>query len=91
MVSELPVPAILEGDLDAIAACLPALREAYVRQLEEAGFIDVRITDEKPYPTSFILSDPGVQEFVAAHPDHLDELTRFAASISGAHFEAVKA
>jgi len=91
MVSDEPVPAILEGNLDAVAACLPTFRETYLRQLSDAGFSDVRITEEKPYPTSFILGDAGVQEYLAEHPTETAQLTTFAGSIKGAHFEATKA
>ncbi len=44
-----------------------------------------------PDSTSFILSDPGVQEYIAEHPGDIAELTNFAGSIAGAHFEASKA
>jgi len=90
MVSEVPVPAVLEGDLDAVAACLPTYRERYLEEFRAAGFADVRITEEKPYPASYILSDAGVQEFLAAHPEERAGLERFAGSIAGAHFEATK-
>jgi len=90
MVSELPVPAILEGNLDAVAACLPTLRDTYLQQFRDAGFSDVRITDEKPYPVSFILEDAGVQGFFRENPSEIADLTRFAGSVSGAHFEATK-
>jgi arsenite methyltransferase len=91
MVSERPVPSVLEGNLDAIAACLPTFRETYLQQFRDAGFTDARITDEKPYPASFILQDPGVQEFLCAHPHEVDTITDFAESIAGGHFEATKA
>lgn len=90
MVSEVPVPSVLEHDLDAIAACLPTFRDAYLQEFRDAGFGDVRISGEKAYPMSYILEDPGVQAFVAEHPDAIGELTRFAGSIAGAHFEATK-
>jgi arsenite methyltransferase len=91
MVSDLPVPPVLEGNLDAIAACLPTLRQRYLDQLEGAGFADVRITAEKPYPASDILSDQGVQDFIAEHPGEASDLEAFASSIMGAHFEGTKA
>jgi ubiquinone/menaquinone biosynthesis C-methylase UbiE len=90
MVSELPVPAVLEGSVDAVAGCLPTLRDRYLDQFRAAGFADVRITDEKPYPVGYILEDPGVQSFMSSHPDQVEELTAFAGSIVGAHFEATK-
>jgi len=91
MVSDLPVPAVLEGNLDAVAACLPTYRERYIEQFRAAGFTDPRIAAETPYPASYILSDASVQEFLAAHPDQAGELAAFAGSIAGAHFEATKA
>ena len=91
MVSEHPVPSVLEGNLDAVAACLPTFRDTYLQQFRDAGFTDVRITDEKPYPSSFILEDAGVREFIQAHPGEAATLTAFAESIAGGHFEATKA
>jgi len=91
MVSEVPVPEVLEGDLDAVAACLPTHRARYLEEFRAAGFADVRITGEKPYPATYILSDAGVQEFLAAHPEERAHLEAFAGSIAGAHFEATKA
>lgn len=90
MVSDLPVPAVVAGSLDAVAGCLPTARADYMAQFAAAGFTDVRISDEKPYPASYILADPGVQAFIDAHADTRYELEAFAGSIYGAHFEALK-
>jgi len=90
MVSDLPVPGVLEGNLDAVSACLPTYRDHYLAQFREGGFEDARITKEKPYPASYILEDPGVQSYLAEHASHVEELTAFAGSIVGAHFEATK-
>jgi len=90
MVSDLPVPAVLEGNLDAVAACLPTFRDAYLGQFREAGFADVRITEEKPYPADYILGDEGVKAYIAGNSEHEAELVAFAGSILGAHFEATK-
>ena len=90
MVSDLPVPEVVAGSLDAVAACLPTARADYIAQFAAAGFADVRISDEKPYPASYILADPGVKAFIAMHQEARAELEAFAGSIYGAHFEAVK-
>ena len=90
MVSDLPVPAVVAGSLDAVAACLPTARSDYMAQFAAAGFTDVRISDEKPYPASYILADAGVKAFIATHADARAELEAFAGSIYGAHFEAIK-
>ena len=90
MVSEERVPEILAGNLDAVAACLPTFRDTYLDQFREAGFTDVRITAETPYPTGYILDDPGVRAHLEANPGVTESMERFAASISGAHFEATR-
>lgn len=90
MVSDLPVPEVLQGNVDAVAACLPTLREEYLDQFRAAGFPDTRITEEKPYPAGYILEDEGVRAYIAGHQENAAELTAFAGSILGAHFEAEK-
>jgi SAM-dependent methyltransferase len=90
MVSEHNVPGILQGNLDAVAACLPTQRSTYLGEFRSAGFQDARITEERPYPASYVLSDAGVQEFLDANEGSRAELEAFAGSISGAIFEATK-
>jgi len=90
MVSEVEVPTILQGNLDAVAACLPTYRDGYLDEFRSAGFADARITEEKPYPASYILADGGVQAFLAANEESRGDLEAFAGSISGAIFEATK-
>ncbi len=90
MVSDRETPEALQGNLDAVAMCLPVAREAYLEQFRAAGFADVRITEERKYPSEHVLGDPGVRAFLDAHPDARTELAAFADSIYGAHFEAVR-
>jgi SAM-dependent methyltransferase len=91
LVSERPAPAELAGNLDAIAACLPTPREAYLGAFRDAGFVEVRVLDEHPYPASAILGDPGVEAALAgASAETRAELDAFAASIRGIVLEARK-
>ena len=90
-VSDLPVPEVLRGALDAVAGCLPTQRSVYLEQFREAGFDDVRITADKPYPASYILDEAGVQAYLAEHAEERGTMEEFAASLAGAHFEATKA
>jgi SAM-dependent methyltransferase len=90
MVSEREIPAVLEGNLDAVAGCLPTFRARYLEEFRAAGFADVRITEEKLYPASYILADVGVQRFLEENRESRDELEAFAGSISGAIFEGSK-
>lgn len=90
MVSELPVPEVVQGSLDAVAGCLPTSRRRYVEEFEAAGFEEVTISQERPYPAEYILADPGVRAFVEANAGARSELEAFAASISGAVIEGRK-
>jgi len=91
MVSDVPVPPILAGSVDAAAGCLPTARDRYLEHFRASGFQDVRIVDERPYPPTYILADPGVRAFLDAHPDSAGGIEAFARSIRGAHFTATKA
>lgn len=90
MVSDLPVPSVVEGSLDAVAGCLPTAREDYLEEFRTAGFTDVRIADERPYPSSYILEDGAVQAFLREHAEAREALEAFASSIYGAHIEGRK-
>jgi len=90
MVSDQEIPSVLAGSLDAVAGCLPTFRAEYLAVFEKAGFTDVVISSETPYPMSYIMEDVGVVAFLAEHPGAAGDLERFAASISGAHFSATK-
>ncbi len=88
MVSDVPVPSLLSGNLDAVAACLPTLRASYVEEFRSAGFVDIVITRETPYPASYVMDDVGVRAHLAEHPEAESGLQHFADSIFGAVFEA---
>ena len=90
MVSDLDPPPALEGDLDAVAACLPIRRDVYLAQIEAAGFQDVRIVQESRYPADELLGDVGVRRVLDEHPELRPEVERFARGIYGAHFEGVR-
>lgn len=90
MVSEHPVPEVMAGSLDAVAGCLPTPRARYVDELRGAGFADARITDEKPYPSSYLLAEEEVKSFMDRHPESREELEAFAGSIHGAVLEGTK-
>ncbi|MBT8488786.1 MAG: arsenite methyltransferase [Gemmatimonadetes bacterium] len=90
LVSDVGVPAVVSGSLDAVAGCLPTFRDAYLDEYRGAGFEHVRIVDESPYPASYLMDDDGVRDYLADHPEHQAEVENFASSIAGAHFEARK-
>ena len=90
LVSDRPVPEELRENPEAVAACLPTFRETYLDAYRRAGFDDVSIAQETPYPTEYLLSDAGVQSFLTDRPELSEEVGAFAGSLVGAHFEASK-
>ncbi len=90
MVSDEPVPEGLTDNLDAVAGCLPTFRDDYLEEYRQAGFENVTIVRETPYPAEHLLGDEGVRAYLEGHPGHGEALRSFAASIAGAHFEARK-
>jgi len=90
MVSDKPVPEALQGDLEAVAGCLPTHEERYLDEIRSAGFANVRITSRSAYPSSHILDDAAVKAVLASRPALTSEVTAFAGAIFGAHFEADK-
>jgi arsenite methyltransferase len=90
MVSDREVPAVLHGNLDAVAACLPVARARYLNELRRAGFADARISSERRYPADYILADAGVRAFLEDHPEERAEMEAFAGSISGATLEGTR-
>lgn len=90
MVSDLGVPEVVAGSLDAVAGCLPTPRDVYQQEFRDAGFADVTISDEKPYPQGYLLQDEGVKTFLADHPEARPDLEAFAGSIFGAVITGVR-
>ena len=90
LVSSVEVPEALRGDVDALAGCLPTRRQSYLQQFRDAGFHDVRITEEHPYPADYILDTPMARELMSRHEEYAEELRSLAGAIAGAHFEATK-
>jgi arsenite methyltransferase len=91
LVSERAVPAVLAGNLDAVAACLPIPRERYLQAFVDAGFTGVEVVDDHAYPGDAILNDSGVQAALGSVSDTTRrELEAFAASIRGIVVQAFK-
>jgi SAM-dependent methyltransferase len=91
LVSNVPVPPALAGNLDAVAACLPVPREQYMQAFVDAGFTDVNVVDEHSYPGDSIVHEAGVEDALAGASEATRaELDLFAASIRGVVVQAFK-
>ena len=91
LVCDVPIPARLREEAEAVTACLPVEREAYESQLRAAGFVDVRISAGRPYPREATFSTPIGQRIAAEEPELAASVDAFADSVRGVIIEGQKA
>ncbi len=90
LVCDVPVPARLREEVEAVTACLPVEREAYESQLRAAGFGDVRISAGQPYPREAASSTPIGQRIAHEEPALAASVEAFADSVRGVIIEGRK-
>ena len=91
LVCDVPIPEQLREEAEAVTACLPVEREAYVSQLRAAGFVDVRISAGQRYPREALSSTPIGKRLAAQEPELSASVEAFADSVSGVIIEGRRA
>jgi SAM-dependent methyltransferase len=91
LVCDVPIPATLREEAEAVTACLPVEREDYASQLRTAGFVDVTISDGQRYPREALTSTPIGKKIAAEEPELMDSLDEFADSVRGVIIEGRRA
>ena len=91
LVCDVPIPERLREEAQAVTACLPVEREAYLSQLRAAGFVDVTISAGRPYPLEAASSSPITRRIAAEEPALATSLDAFADSVSGVIIEGRRA
>lgn len=72
MVSDLvlvrELPEFIKNSMEAYASCVAGamLKDDYIGAIKGAGFTEVRIRQEVPYPLAFVVSEPEVKTFLDA-------------------------
>ena len=87
LVCDVPIPARLREEAEAVTACLPVEREAYESQLRAAGFVEVKISAGKPYPREAACSTPIGQRIADEEPELASSVEVFADSVRGVIIE----
>jgi SAM-dependent methyltransferase len=87
LVCDVPVPAQVRENADAVTACLPVERENYLAQLSAAGFSDVRISTGRAYPREATSSTPIGKELAVDDPEWAASVESFADSVHGVIIE----
>jgi SAM-dependent methyltransferase len=90
MISALPTPPFLLESKEALVGCLPVQEDEYLGGLRKAGLVDVKVVEEKPYPTELLTSNPAAQAHLKDHPEEEEEILAFVASMRGGLIQGFK-
>jgi len=60
------VPNAIMDSIEMYVSCIAgaSLKTDYLQTIESAGFKDVKVIDETPFPVEYMISDPAVQAIV---------------------------
>ena len=86
------VPLRIRDSVEAYVSCLAGaiLREEYLALIEAAGFTDVRVTDERSFGVTDVVSQDLVAEFARSSGATLEELEDAAARFQSVRVSARK-
>jgi SAM-dependent methyltransferase len=81
-----PLPTVVQESVEAYAGCIAGaeIKEAYLNLIREAGFSDVKVLEEKPYPLEFIVNEDafkGAIDGLGLSPQVLKEIAEAIVSI----------
>ncbi len=96
MVSDLvltaPLPKKVQDSVSAYVGCVAgaALKTDYLRAIEQAGFRNVEVASEQPFPADLIVSDPTARAVVKELEVTSEEAGRIAATVVSVKVSAHK-
>ena len=87
------LPEFLKNSVEAYVSCVAgAMRiDDYVNTIRRAGFKDVKIVEETPFPIDDIVSDPAAQRIIKEMNISETQVKQFANSILSVRVQAKKA
>ena len=86
------LPEFLKNSVQAYVGCIAgAMRiDEYVNTIRQAGFKEVKIVEETPFPVDFITSDPNAQAIIKEMEISEDQVKQFANTILSIRVQATK-
>jgi len=86
------LPEFLKSSIQAYVGCIAgAMRiDEYVNTIKQAGFKDVRIIEETPFPVDFVTSDPSAQAIIKDMKISEDQVKQFANTVLSIRVQAIK-
>ncbi len=86
------LPAFIKNSIEAYVGCISGaiLRDEYTSAIAAAGFRDVSIIDETPFPIDCIVNDPTAKALIESFNIPLETIEEVAASILSIKVDGVK-
>lgn len=74
------LPQYIRSSVEAYIGCVAGalLKERYLSAITGAGFTDVKVVDEKPFPLDYLLSDPTIEGMMKQMDVPQDEAKRLS-------------
>jgi arsenite methyltransferase len=89
---EKPLPRAIQGSMEAYVACVAGamVKDAYIGVIRSAGFKDVAVVGEKPFPADLVIEDSLVPDIARKLRVRQEELKGSMASVLSLNVKATK-
>jgi SAM-dependent methyltransferase len=86
------LPDTIKDSVEAYVGCVSgaALKDEYLETMRAAGFEEVRVIDETPFPLDCIANDPTAEAIAEEAKISSEEITNLADSILSVKVQAIK-
>jgi len=88
MVNTISIPDFIRESLEAHLSCLSAQRDEYLEKIQAAGFAQVEVVEETPFPWE--LSAPTAEAIIERYGISQERVKEFANSVKGIKVRGVK-
>ncbi len=86
------LPEAIQKNVEAYAACISGaeIKDKYLELIRKAGFVDVKVLQEKVYPLDYIISEPETKETISHLGMTLEEVKQAANTVVSISVSASK-
>ncbi len=86
------LPEAIQKNVEAYAACISGaeIKDKYLELIRKAGFVDVKVLQEKVYPLDYIISEPETKETINSLGMTVEEVKQAANTIVSISVSASK-
>jgi hypothetical protein len=87
------LPEAVRKNVEAYAGCLAGaeIKDRYLELIKKAGFVEVKIVEEKSFPLEYLISESTAQEIVKTLNLASKEIKEIASSVASVKVSVVKA